>query len=326
MRPVSSVSRLRGLVAYLLVLVAAICAGGSSPRPQDLAGEQNALVGQMVSEVSIDRLSQTIGEFAKVPTRFSPTSGCRLAGTSIYNYFSRLPLAVDYDAFRYSSFRAGPMPSGRNVVATVRGIESPDRMVVVGAHYDSTSNEPWRLAPGADDNASGTAAVLEIARIVSSRRFNLTIELVAFDAEELGSFGSEHLAALAKADGRTIVAVLNLDMIGYDDHGRRGLAVVPDRKSEWLADRLIDAARRYGVPTKIVKRVNVRWARSDQTNFQSSGFAAVHVSEDMPDENPYYHTKRDTPDTLDMKFVADVTRAALATVAGLAEPMGRTDR
>jgi Zn-dependent M28 family amino/carboxypeptidase len=272
----------------------------------------------MVADVSKERLAETVTALCSIPTRYSPTSGGRLAGTSIYNYFSRLGLAVEYDQFKYDSPRVAGAAAGRNVVATLTGTGVPERIVVVGAHYDSFSTSEFRLAPGADDNASGVAAVLEIARVLSRHPGGLTIRFIAFDAEEQGLFGSEHAAARARARRESIVAMLNLDMVGVSDGGRRALALVPDRDGEWVADRFMDAAKRYGIVINLVKRVYAKWARSDQASFWAAGFPALGISENEPDDTRQYHHVGDTPETLDLDFLTAVTRATLAAVAELA--------
>jgi len=289
-----------------------------SPRGQATAPPPDAAVAAMVSEVSKDRLAETATALASIRTRFSPTSGCRVAGTSIYNFLSRLGIAVEYETFKYNSPRVPAAVAGRNVVATLPGTAVPERLLVVGAHYDSFSNDEFRVAPGADDNASGVAAVLEMARVLARHRFAVTIRFIAFDAEELGVFGSEHAAGLARSRREKIAAMLNLDMVGFTAGGRRQLALVPDRGNQWLADRFIQTASRYGLGLDIVKRVNVTWDRSDQASFWAAGYPAMAVVENEPDSNPHYHRSSDTPDTLDLDFLTTITRATLATVATLA--------
>ena len=313
-------------VFWFGVVLSVDCLSLASPFGQEAPAPPDAAVGQMVADVAKDRLAETTAGLASVRTRFSPTSGCHAAGTSIYNYLSRLGLAVEYDVFRYTSPRVVGGGEGRNVVATLPGIGGSEGILLVGAHYDSFSTNEFRTAPGADDNASGTAAVLEIARILSQHRFTRTIRFVAFDAEEMGTFGSEHLAAAAKSRRDAIVAMLNLDMVGFKRGKKSALAVVPERADEWLADRFIQEANRYGIPIRVVKRVNARWARSNQLSFRAAGYPALAVSEDTPDDNPHYHHPSDTADTLDMDFLTAATRATLATLATLAGPQPPPER
>jgi hypothetical protein len=311
----------RKIVAFGVGVALSICCLSlASPAGQEALAPPDAAVAQMVAEVAKDRLAETAVGLASVRTRFSPTSGCRAAGTSIYNFLSRLGLAVEYDVFRYNSPMVAGGGEGRNVVATLAGTADSEPLLVVGAHYDSFSTNELRAAPGADDNASGVAAVLEIARILSRHRFARTIKFVAFDAEEMGTFGSEHLAEAAKGRRDAILAMLNLDMVGSSRGKKGALAVVPDRADQWLADRFIQDAGRFGIPIRVVKRLEARAARSDHASYLAAGYPALAISEDAPDDNPHYHRPSDTADTLDLDFLTAATRATLATLATLAGP------
>ena len=307
-----------GILCRAVVTAGACCLLVVSPHGQATAPPPDAAVARMVSEVSRDRLEEVVKALASIPTRFSPTSGCRVAGTSIYNFLSRMGIAVEYETFRYSSPRVAASVPGRNVVATLPGTAVPERVLILGAHYDSTSKDEFHVAPGADDNASGVAAILEIARVLATHRFSLTIRVIAFDAEELGTFGSEHAAQLAKSRQEKVAAMLNLDMVGFSDGGKRPLALAPDREDQWLAEEFMQAASRYGVGIRLVRRASVRFARSDHASFWAAGYPALDIVEDQPDNNPHYHHSSDTPNTLDFDFLTAVTRATLATVATLA--------
>eukprot|EP01043_Picozoa_sp_COSAG02_P054699 COSAG02_NODE_6233_length_3709_cov_65.198892_4_plen_346_part_00 len=110
------------------------------------------------------------------------------------------------------------------IIATRRGTEEPDEIVVVGAHFDSRgtmSTSPTQRAPGADDNASGSASVLEFARVIAETgaSFRKTLKLCLFTGEEQGLIGSRALASQYAEDGENIIAMFNADMIGYAPEG-----------------------------------------------------------------------------------------------------------
>lgn len=109
------------------------------------------------------------------------------------------------------------LQNSENVVAIKQGTESPDTVIIIGAHYDSRSEDAYNYAPGADDNASGVAGILEIARLLEKYGSKYTLEFVAFSAEEQGLYGSEHYAAEAKLSGKNVKAMINFDMIAYTD-------------------------------------------------------------------------------------------------------------
>jgi photosystem II stability/assembly factor-like uncharacterized protein len=205
----------------------------------------------------------------------------------------------------------------RNVVATKPGTVSDEQVVICG-HYDSISETPKIRAPGADDNGSGTAAVLEAARVIASTNFERTIKLVCFTGEEQGLCGSSEYAGRALASGDVIVGALNLDMIGYADALPEDIDVVSDSASEWLGDLTIDCAGAY-VPSLLTRKlIDPGMQYSDHASFWRLGYNALDYEEDTPIVYPFYHTTRDTLGNLDQPFATDVVRLAVATLAELA--------
>jgi hypothetical protein len=192
--------------------------------------------------------------------------------------------------------------------------------VIVCAHLDSTSPEPEALAPGADDDASGTAAVMEAARILARRRTDYTVRFIAFTGEEQGLYGSGGYAVGAYAANTRIVGVVNLDMIAYADRMPEDLDVFVNSASEWMGYRIAQDAGEYaGLDVRI--RVDPSMVYSDHASFWDYGYAALLAIEDEPLRNPHYHTTGDTLDTLNLGFCAQATKAALATTALLAQPV-----
>lgn len=273
------------------------------------------LIPVLIGQVSKAELSLDILNLQNFQTRYASTANCESAGNFIYNFFTQLGLPCEYDPFSFSSNR-----SSRNIVATLRGRTSPQREVIVCAHYDSTSDQPTWLAPGADDNASGTAAVMEIARVLAGYSFDYTIKFICFSAEEWGLYGSKHYAQEAKGNGEKIIGVINLDMLGYTDQIPEDLDVVVNQQSEWLANRYIVMAGLYGL-LDIFKSVNPSLKYSDHSSFWDQGYSAALGIEDYPLKNPYYHRTSDTFNTLNMDFAVSATKVSLAVAADLAQPI-----
>lgn len=121
------------------------------------------LIARMIGGVTASNLSGSILALQSFLTRFASTPNCELAGEYLYAYFRQLGLACEFDPFSFSANHYG----SRNVIAVIPGKKSPQYVVIVCAHYDSYSDQSATSAPGADDNASGTAAVMEIARILA---------------------------------------------------------------------------------------------------------------------------------------------------------------
>jgi hypothetical protein len=270
-------------------------------------------LSDLVAQVSPERLRADILALQDFKTRYASTAQCEAAGDFILKRFQQVGLAAASDPFSFESFY-----QSKNIVAVIPGKVAPERMVLACAHYDSTSNNPLTSAPGADDNASGTAAILELARVLAQGKFNFSIGLLCVSAEEWGLYGSAHYASQARQSGAEIIAVVNLDMIAYPGNQQRVLDVIGNRQSEWLADRFIAAAQPY-VGLRLAKVINPSLTWSDHSSFWDQGYAALCGIEDS--DNPYYHRSSDTVETLDLAFAAETVQASLAAVADLAQPL-----
>jgi photosystem II stability/assembly factor-like uncharacterized protein len=207
----------------------------------------------------------------------------------------------------------------KNVVATLHGTTDTSEVIICG-HFDSISEAPFVRAPGADDNGSGTAAVIEAARILSSYRFERTIKFICFSGEEQGVFGSGEYAAGARRRGEEIVGVVNLDMVAYTGGTGREMDIVGNGPSEWLADLGVEFADLYVPALRVNKVIDPLMVLSDHASFWKAGYQAVLGTESADVPYPYYHTTGDTLGNLDKPFATDVARLGLALVAGLARP------
>ena len=213
-----------------------------------------------------------------------------------------------------------------NLIVEIRGGERPAEIVVVGAHYDSVSG-----TAGADDNASGVAALLALARRFANATPKRTLRLVAFANEEPPHFQSESMGSLQYARrcherGERIVAMISLESIGYFDD-RPGSqqypallsALYPDRgnfiafasnlTSRGLTSRCVRAFRAHtSMPVESASLPEavpgIGW--SDQWSFWQYGWPAVMVTDTAPFRNPHYHEPTDTPETLDYERLAMV--------------------
>ncbi len=214
----------------------------------------------------------------------------------------------------------------RNVVAELTGAE-PDRApIVLGAHYDSIADldpEPWDAAidaaPGADDDASGVATVLEAARLLAADPdgFSRTIRFVLFSAEEVGLVGSFHHVA-ERGDEGTALALI-LDPVGYDPGGGGILWFSYDQR--WSAEAEAFEAQGLALaPALDVWGVDHETfggdARSDHWPFWEADLPALHLGT-FP-QPPTYHTRSDTLDVVDVDFVAAVAGLAAAHAGELA--------
>lgn len=198
----------------------------------------------------------------------------------------------------------------RNVIATMAGSDPAAGELIVCAHHDSYSTN-LAAAPGADDNASGCAAVLEMARVLQTAGYTprLTLRFITFGAEELGLIGSTHHAAAAHAAGRKIVQVQNYDMIGYCPEGAPvTIRVVWYDGARDLAERDSSVIRRF-TPLNAVLSTQYR-TQTDSYPFAFRGYKAVFNIEQT--FTPFYHSPRDSSTTLNPWYAVQVTRSGLA--------------
>lgn len=245
-----------------------------------------------------------------------------------------------------------------NVVAIQRGTERPNEVVIIQAHIDSRASDVMNAtidAPGANDDASGTALVLEAARVLSQRKFPTTVVYAALSGEEQGLLGGRLLADYAKEQGWTVKAVLNNDIVGnsrgsdglVDDGNVRVFSEGPRADGD---DRLRAQARRFGgendspsrnlsryindVASTVSTGLNVRqvWRADrmgrggDQLPFQEAGVPAIRFSVAVEDYDHQHQDLRtengtvygDTIDEMDFPYLARVTRLNIAVADRLA--------
>jgi hypothetical protein len=206
---------------------------------------------------------------------------------------------------------------GHNVIATIPGLYDTVTIYLAGGHYDSyaTSN-----APGADDNASGAAAALEYARILSlpGNRPNSTVKLVCFDAEEIGLYGSEYLASRMKSQGAQIGCMLNFDMIGAENNDS---VFYSQRYTGCTAQAqlLIRMGRLYGrhADTNAVGQYSTQYLQqSDSYPFYQEGYPVAWVLERT--FSTVYHTANDNISHMNMRYMTGNVKAGFGFFATLA--------
>ena len=205
-----------------------------------------------------------------------------------------------------------------NVIATLPGTVSPEEIYIICGHYDSISNNREYDAPGADDNATGTLAALEAARVLRENQYEATIRFVCFSREEQGLIGSHAYAKRCLAEGDSILGAFNFDMIGYVDEQPEEVEIIYDDISGGLASTFDQAAGLYVPDLDVRVRYSPSSSNSDHASFWDEGYPAFCGIEDSPLNNPYYHRTTDRINTLDFDFYTNVVRAAVGALAELA--------
>jgi hypothetical protein len=279
------------------------------------------LIQGIVDQVSTDSLTGYIQRLQDFESRLVLGDSSYAASLWLQQKLGSWGYEAQFDSF-YSQgnvFNGSGWPGSgyeRNVIARSTGLLNPSKIFLIGGHFDSivwSDTAVARIeAPGADDNASGTAGALEAARVMAGHSWDTTVEFASWGAEEVGLFGSEHYAARADSLGLDIAGVVNLDMIGYmDDEDFECFVQVRNDASRWLAELFIGAAEVYAPPLD----AQLIYTRSDWWPFVDHGYFAVGVAEGPAANNPHYHSTTDLLETLSPELYTAITEASVATMA-----------
>lgn len=287
-------------------------------------------VQDIIDKVDIDTLDLVIREFSgEVSTVVDGNTV-----TIINRQQSNNDIAADYLVQKFESLDNITITdqafnsNGRNIVATQLGKTNPNDIYIICAHYDTVADYC------ADDNATGTTAVLEAARILSSQCLDNTIVYALWDEEEIGLNGSSFFANQAFSNGDNILGVLNLDMMGYDGDlpGQPGdnefdIDFIDVANSSGMKDDIISVLNSYTFDLSVVE-VNPGTTNSDHASFWFVGsfpddaYSAVLLGEswETNDQTPFYHSSGDRNSTLDLPYFYELTKlttAYMTTVGGL---------
>lgn len=255
------------------------------------------VAGSTADRISEARILEHIQKFSvEIGPRPAGSLNAERAAEYIAKELSSYGYAVRFQTFSFTdSYARGKIAiSDKNVIGSKPG-RDPTRILVIGAHYDSVSE-----SPGADDNASGTAVMLEVARVLSGRVPKITLELVAFGAEEDGLVGSYEYVKLLK--GKTIVGMINIDMVGVG----KSFWVANMKGMNYLVELALELAKKLNITV-----VRERSEFSDHVPFEEAGIPAVFFNRP---ENDDIHTPNDTIEKIVPKYVVEVARLTLAVI------------
>lgn len=331
-------------------------------------------INKMVSEISANNMKSTVYKLVSFGTRHtlsetkSNTRGIGAAQRWVKAEFDkyatesngRLTAEIDYFTVKADGKRITSDSQLANVMATLKGIDpTDDRVLIISGHLDSRASDVMNAtidAPGANDDGSGVAAVLEISRIMSKRSFPFTIIFVTVVGEEQGLYGARHLAEKAKAENWNIIAMLNNDMIGNSLSNGTGLRdnvnvrvfseAIPYLETEAEAKVRKSTNRENDSPSRLLARYiktttnqyvdqlninlvyrNDRFLRGgDHTPFSQNGYTAIRFCEMNENFDHQHQDVRiekgieygDLPEFMDFEYMRKVTAANLATLSNLA--------
>jgi Peptidase family M28/Secretion system C-terminal sorting domain len=271
----------------------------------------------LISEVSLDSLVKTVRELSgedstqindstvRIKHRISKI-GNDMAADYLVERLEALGLVVDQHNYR---------KGGRNIIATLPGKINPDSIFILGGHYDAAANF------SADDNASGSSAVLEAARIMSKYCFKNTVRFAFWDEEERGLVGSHFYADTALAQKQQILGVVNADMFGYDGDSDKVFDIHADSMLRNLAlkDTILYVLDSFNIDL-VPNVINPGTTRSDHASFWNTGYPAVFFGESFlgGDPNPAYHTSKDRINLFDLDYFYNLSHLTIGIIVELA--------
>lgn len=307
--------------------------GVAAPEVGSVAFTVDPDIAALLNNISRQNLFAYVRALESFGTRhtLSPTEpgtfGIGAARRWIYDELNRVGsdrLDVRIDEFPLTY--GGIETTQQNIIATLPGEGSHPGIIVVMAHYDSRNENPddgQGLAPGANDNASGVAVLMETARLLSARTWQQTIVFAFLAAEEQGTFGSRRFVQNLLLDGRTIDVAINNDIVG----GRPGIpqairvfAPGPENSEYIRLARYLDTITDMYSPmfTVDIQQAPDRDGRyGDHREFLNAGIPAVRLTESIEDPSAQ-HNERDTSDRLDYEYLVQVARLNVAVLANMA--------
>lgn len=260
--------------------------------------------------ISTDSLMAYIRKLESYRTRYLTTDSGRAARDWLVTKFQDWGYA-DADI---QPFYAGGWGWQYNVRATKLGTAEPDKVIVIGGHYDSYSGDAQFRAPGADDDASGVAVTLELARIFRNIPLRKTIIFMPFGAEEMGLFGSSFAAEQFQLAGTNLEVMFNYDMVAYEPFTNWVLNLQAGRNAAYQQMMVAAAARLTDIQTAPAAVSQ----NSDHAPFNVRGYPIVFAIEGHFN-TPNYHTIHDSSTKLNPPFLTDVARMGAATTAIVAD-------
>jgi len=303
----------------------------------------NSKINSIMNSVSQDSLLSYVTTLQNFHTRhtnsdtLSETIGIGAARRWIFSKYlinQHLDLAninVSYDEFE-KGIRSAPVKLHKNVIYTQTGTEFPDRIFLIGAHMDSrnaNNDDAEIFAGGANDDGSGTAALIELARIFSTFTFRSTIMLVAFTGEDQGLHGSTNLANKFVVDGTNLEGMITLDVFGnsiglsgnVNDTSVRVFSDGPENSKHRVFATYIKAqgeANLENFTVSFIPAIDRPGRGGDHIPFTNNGFTSARLTE-PEDNSDHQHNDFDTVEFMDFPYLTKNVKIIAAVLAGLAD-------
>ena len=305
---------------FSTLLFILILSGCTKPDREEI---KDQYISGLVNKINADSLLSYVTWMQNMSTRFMLADNHRQVAVSLKNKFIRLGYTdTKLDSFNITTTFNGVeyITTQFNVIAVLTGKTNPDSICILGAHYDdrisSDAGDPFVFVPGANDNATGVAATLEIARVMKERSFvpSSTIQFVAFGAEEFGLLGSLDFSQKASARGQKIKMMLNNDMIGIpssSDPGMWNVNIIDYENSHYLRSEAQRLCETYSSVACINDNANA--GRSDSYPFYLNGFMPLFFIQNEPGST--YHKESDLVTTINFEYCKEIAKISCALLA-----------
>ena len=267
-----------------------------------------------------DNLKNTVAELTTFKTRSSRGKDVNrhvtLMKSKIDNILAESELNISSELVSHNKTKQN------SIKVRIEGYKNPNEVIVLGGHLDSTAF--FSAAPGADDNASGSANLLEVLRVLSTQaqQPERSIEIFWYAAEEVGLVGSSEIAKSYKQQQIDVVAVMQLDMTGFAGSGLLNISNITDYTSPWLRDLLVDLNNHY--VNAVIHEDKCGYGCSDHASWFRQGFDTVFpIEAKFKQSNKHIHSSRDTMDKLDFEHSLVFAKLALSLAMELANSDNR---
>jgi hypothetical protein len=294
-----------------------ITAPPPSSTGNSLGNPTSMKINDVLSKIDENLLRGYLTTLVDYAPRTDGTIGCTLTAKYIHAQFQTDSLTTRYQNWTARGNRYHPyIYHSQNIEGTLPGDDpTDDAIIIFNAHYDGV-----KYGPGANDDGSGTAAVLAAAYALSQFHFNHTLKFVAFAGEEIGLIGSQAYTKEAYQRNDNIMLEINADMIGHDN-GSRTMRVIGTEDAGWVADVFQSMVSTYSIGLAIrtgsTTRVGHGMTGSDYAPFLKYGWESVSCWETAGDPN--MHTAQDDLSNIDFSYLVNTTKAIAAALAYIAD-------
>ena len=265
-----------------------------------------------LSQINQSLIQYYLKGLVDIGPRYTGTDNCKKAADYIFNEFNKIGLDVKIEPWRYVRYKC------QNVVATLNGSDvDSDAVIVLCAHYDTITYRKYSdYSVGANDDGSGIAAMLSIAKILSQYSLKHTIRFVADSGEEVGTYGTYDYVKNAYKNNENIITSIIIDTIGYAESESDGkyINMYTPYRTNWLIPISAEISEKYNdylhIQTKPLPHVSC-----DTQPFLDFGYDTCHFGESG--YSPYIHTPKDTMDNINFSYLVNASKFLLALTAEL---------